>query len=90
MQPVNARDVWSIVKAARGAHLLINTCPPVVNKIVLRATLRLRANYHFPHEIFGVHPPESLPRDIRRAILHDVRLRGIRLIRRVTAIPTLR
>lgn len=42
---VNARDVWSIVKAARGTHLLINACPAVLNKIVLRAALRLRAHY---------------------------------------------
>lgn len=45
VQPVNARDVRSIVKAARGTHLLVNTCPPVVNKIVLRGALRLRAHY---------------------------------------------
>lgn len=45
VQTVNARDVWSIVKAARGAHLLVNTCPSVVNKIVLRAALRLRCHY---------------------------------------------
>lgn len=42
---VNARDMWNIVKAARGAHLLINTCPSVVNKIALRAALRLRCHY---------------------------------------------
>jgi saccharopine dehydrogenase-like NADP-dependent oxidoreductase len=33
---VNARNVFDIAKAAKGCHLLINTCPAVVNKIVLR------------------------------------------------------
>jgi hypothetical protein len=42
---VNARNIRSIVKAAEGAQLLINACPAVVNKIVLRAALRLRTHY---------------------------------------------
>jgi hypothetical protein len=42
---VNARDVRHIVKAARGTQLLINSCPAVLNKIALRAALRLRADY---------------------------------------------
>lgn len=45
VRPVNARNVWSIVKAARGAHLVVNAGPAVLNKIVLRAALRLRAHY---------------------------------------------
>lgn len=42
---VNARNIRSILKAARGTQLLINACPAVVNKIILRAALRLRAHY---------------------------------------------
>lgn len=45
VQLVNARNLWSIVKAARGSHLVVNACPAVFNKIVLRAALRLRAHY---------------------------------------------
>ncbi len=45
VQPVNARDLWSIVKAARGSQILINCCPAVFNKVVLRAALRLRCHY---------------------------------------------
>jgi hypothetical protein len=42
---VNARNIRSIVKAAHGAQLLINACPAVLNKIILRAALRLRTHY---------------------------------------------
>jgi hypothetical protein len=42
---VNARDLWSVTKAARGSRLIVNTCPPVVNKVVIRAALRLRVHY---------------------------------------------
>lgn len=45
IRTVNARDIWSIVKAARGSHLVVNAGPAVLNKIVLRAALRLRAHY---------------------------------------------
>jgi hypothetical protein len=45
IQRVNARHVRDVVKAARGCHLLINTCPAVVNKIVLRAARRMRVHY---------------------------------------------
>lgn len=45
VERVNARDLWSIVKAARGTQLLVNALPAVHNRIVLRATLRLRAHY---------------------------------------------
>ena len=43
--PVNARNLWSIVRAARGCHLLVNAAPATFNETVLRATLRLRAHY---------------------------------------------
>jgi len=42
---VNARNLWSIVRAARSCHLLVNASPAVFNEIVLRAALRLRAHY---------------------------------------------
>lgn len=45
IRPVNARNLWSIAKAARGSHLIVNAGPAVLNKIVLRAALRLRAHY---------------------------------------------
>ncbi len=45
VHPVNARNLWSIVKAARNSHLIVNAGPAFLNKIVLRAALRLRAHY---------------------------------------------
>jgi hypothetical protein len=41
----NARNLWSIVRAGRGANLVVNSSPAVYNKIILRAALRLRAHY---------------------------------------------
>jgi hypothetical protein len=41
----NARNVWSISRAARGANLVVNASPAVFNQIVIRAALRLRAHY---------------------------------------------
>ncbi len=38
----NARNLWSIVRAARGCNLLVNASPAVFNEIILRAALRLR------------------------------------------------
>ena len=53
----NARNLWSIVRAARGANLVVNASPAVYNKIILRAALRLRAHYldlnsHLVHHPF--------------------------------------
>jgi hypothetical protein len=45
IRPVNARNLWGIVKAARRSHLIVNAGPAVLNKVVLRAALRLRAHY---------------------------------------------
>jgi len=45
IRQVNARNLWSIVTAARGSHLIVNASPAVFNQIVLRAALRLRAHY---------------------------------------------
>lgn len=42
---VNARDIRQIVTAARGTQFLVNACPAVFNKIIMRAALRLRADY---------------------------------------------
>jgi Saccharopine dehydrogenase NADP binding domain len=41
----NARNIWSIIRAGRGANLLVNASPAVYNRIILRAALRLRAHY---------------------------------------------
>lgn len=45
VRQVNARNLWSIVKAARGSHLIVNSSPAVLNRIIMRAALRLRAHY---------------------------------------------
>jgi hypothetical protein len=42
---VNARNLWGIVRAARGAQLVINASASVFNEVVLRAALRLHAHY---------------------------------------------
>jgi saccharopine dehydrogenase (NAD+, L-lysine forming) len=42
---VNARDLWGIVRAAKGSQLLVNASASVFNEIVLRAALRIRAHY---------------------------------------------
>lgn len=42
---VNARNLGSILKAAKGCQLLVNACPPVLNNVIMRAALRLRAHY---------------------------------------------
>jgi hypothetical protein len=42
---VNARNLWAIVKAARGCQLLVNASPAVYNEIILRAALRLKVHY---------------------------------------------
>ena len=43
--PANARNVRSVVRAARGCHLLVNASPAKFNETALRAALRLRAHY---------------------------------------------
>src|SRR5712692_4919688 len=43
--PVNARNLWAIVRAARRSQLLVNAAAAVFNEIVLRAALRLRTHY---------------------------------------------
>jgi saccharopine dehydrogenase (NAD+, L-lysine-forming) len=45
IRQVNARNLWSIVKAAKGSQLIFNASPAILNQIVLRAALRLRAHY---------------------------------------------
>jgi saccharopine dehydrogenase (NAD+, L-lysine forming) len=42
---VNARNLYGIVRAARGCNLIVNASASVFNEIVLRAALRLRAHY---------------------------------------------
>jgi NAD(P)-dependent dehydrogenase (short-subunit alcohol dehydrogenase family) len=41
----NARNIRSVVRAARGCHLLVNASPAKFNESALRAALRLRAHY---------------------------------------------
>jgi len=43
--PANARNLRSVVRAARGCHLLVNASPAKFNETALRAALRLRAHY---------------------------------------------
>jgi NAD(P)-dependent dehydrogenase (short-subunit alcohol dehydrogenase family) len=43
--PANARKVRSVVRAARGCHLLVNASPAKFNETALRAALRLRVHY---------------------------------------------
>jgi saccharopine dehydrogenase-like NADP-dependent oxidoreductase len=43
--PVNARNLRAILRAAKGCQLIVNATASVFNQIVLRAALRLRANY---------------------------------------------
>ena len=45
IQRVNARNLRSVVKAAKGCQLLINACPAVLNNLVMRAALRLGIHY---------------------------------------------
>ncbi len=42
---VNARNLWGIVRAAKGSQLLINASASVFNEIALRAALRIRSHY---------------------------------------------
>jgi saccharopine dehydrogenase (NAD+, L-lysine-forming) len=42
---VNARNLWGIVRAAKGSQLLVNASVAVFNEIVLRAALRIRCHY---------------------------------------------
>jgi saccharopine dehydrogenase (NAD+, L-lysine-forming) len=42
---VNARNLWGIVRAAKGSQLLVNASAAVFNEIVMRAALRIRCHY---------------------------------------------
>lgn len=41
---------------------------------------------HFPRDLWGVHPPEALPADMRRAIVSELKERGIRIAMQVRAL----
>lgn len=56
VREVNARNLWAIVKAARGCHLIVNAGPSVFNGIVLRAALRLKAHYLDMASHLGAYP----------------------------------
>lgn len=42
---MNGRNRWSIIKASRGAQLIVNMLPSVCNRTTLRAALHIRAHY---------------------------------------------
>jgi saccharopine dehydrogenase (NAD+, L-lysine-forming) len=72
----NARNLWSIVRAARGCNLIVNASPAVFNEIILRAALRLRAHYldlnsHLTRSLFK---PEQLRFNKRFAAKNRVAL----------------
>jgi saccharopine dehydrogenase (NAD+, L-lysine-forming) len=72
----NARNLWSIVRAARGCNLLVNSSPAVFNEIILRAALRLRSHYldlnsHLTRSLFK---PEQLRFNKRFAAKNRVAL----------------
>jgi len=50
------------------------------------ATAQMMALFvkHFPRDLVGVHTPEALPIEVRRAILRDARARGLRIAKRIT------
>lgn len=45
IKQANARNLRSVVQAAKGCHLLINACPAVLNTVIMRAALCLGAHY---------------------------------------------
>ncbi|HKY70606.1 MAG TPA: saccharopine dehydrogenase NADP-binding domain-containing protein [Nitrospira sp.] len=53
---VNARDMWNILKVVRGNQLIVNTCPPVLNRIIMRASLRIRSHYFDTASHYTAHP----------------------------------
>lgn len=55
-QPVNARNHWAVVRAARSCHLLVNASPAASNQTVLRAALRLSVHYLDMATHLGRHP----------------------------------
>jgi len=65
IERVNARNLRNVVKAAKGCHLLINTCPAVLNNVIMRAALHLRAHYLDTASHLGANPfrPEQLSFD---------------------------
>ncbi len=55
-RPANARNVDSIVRAARGCHLLVNTVPAFFNTTVIQAALCLGVHYPDRDMVFdGLH-----------------------------------
>ena len=56
VQQANARNLHSIVTAAKGCQLLINACPAVFNNSIMRAALRLKAHYLDTASHLNKHP----------------------------------
>lgn len=74
VKEANARNLWSIVRAARGCNLIVNASPAVFNEIILRAALRLRIHYvdlnsHLNRNPFPARTiplPQTIPRQKSR------------------------
>ena len=47
IKQVNARDIWSILRAARGTQLLVNACPPYCVIAAAAATLHQPESAYF-------------------------------------------
>ncbi|MCP9456021.1 MAG: saccharopine dehydrogenase NADP-binding domain-containing protein [Nitrospira sp.] len=45
VEQVNGRNRWSVIKACRGAQLIVNMLPSVCNRTVIRAALHVRVHY---------------------------------------------
>src|SRR3989475_9049592 len=45
IREVNARNLWGVLRAARGCHLIVNASASVYNEIGMRPARRLRAHY---------------------------------------------
>ncbi len=76
---VNARDLWSIARAARGSQVLVNCCPAIFNKVVMRAALRLRSHYLDTAAHLTGHPFRA------EQLSFDDRFRGKRRLALITA-----
>ena len=65
---VNARNLWGIVRAARGSQLLVNASAAVFNEIVLRAALRIRCPLHGPERAPHAQSVQGRATSLRQAL----------------------
>jgi hypothetical protein len=74
---------WDVaVPTLRQLHRKTGLWSPIAWATAQMASLFIK---HLPRDCFGVHAPEALPREVRRAILRDARVRGFRLVKRETS-----